>query len=78
MLQSYKFPIKNVIYSNSDNSEVKVIYEDDTFNYTLPTDQVILGWININQNTISAYVLPAEDINQDTSHLGYVGPSEES
>lgn len=77
MLQNYKFPIKNIIYTNPDNSMVKVIYEDNTFNETTPDDQVVLSWVSIDLNTISAYVAPKDDPNGDKTHPGYVGPSAE-
>ncbi len=73
MLQSYSFPIKNIIYTNSDNSEVKVIYEDNTFNYAEPNDQQVLAWINIDENTISAYQSPQEATDLDRTQPGYVG-----
>lgn len=77
MLQSYSSPIQNVIYADPDNSTVKVIYEDGTFNYGSPSDQIVLQWIGINQNTISAYVPPVATGNIDTSAPGYVDPSAE-
>lgn len=77
MLQNYSFPVTNVIYTNSDNSEVKVIYADNTFNWTTPDDQVVLSWIGINVNTISAYVPPVASGDADTSAPGYVDPSAE-
>jgi hypothetical protein len=73
MLPNYSFPIKSVIYTNSENSEVKVIYEDDTFNYADPTDQQVLSWININENVISDYQSPQEDADLDRTQPGYVG-----
>jgi hypothetical protein len=73
MLQNYSFPIKSVIYTNPENSEVKVVYEDDTFNYTEPNDQQVLAWINIDENTISAYQAPQEDLDLDRTQPGYVG-----
>jgi hypothetical protein len=78
MLQNYRFPVKNVIYITSDNSRVKVIYEDNTFNETTPDDQVVLSWVNIDTNTISSYVGPQEDPDLDRTQPGYVGISEET
>lgn len=76
MLQSYSFPIQNVIYADPDNSTVKVIYQDGTFNYGSPSDQIVLQWIGIDQNTISAYVPPVPG-TRDASQPGYVDPSAE-
>lgn len=77
MLQNYSSPITQVIYTNSDNSQVMVKYEDNTYNYASPTDQVVLRWINIDENTISAYIPPVTDPLRDTSQPGFVEPSEE-
>ena len=73
MLQSYSFPIKSVIYTDSENSQVKVVYEDDTFNYAEPDDQQVLAWIKINENQISAYQAPQEAADLDRTQPGYVG-----
>ena len=78
MLQNYNFPIQNIIYTDANNSRVKVIYQDGTFNETAPNDQVVLSWINIDVNTISPYVGPQEDPNLDRTQPGYVGISEET
>jgi hypothetical protein len=77
MLQNYKFPVKNVIYITPDNSQVKVIYEDNTFNETTPDDQVVLAWIGININTISSYTPPQNGTLGDPTNPGYVDPSQE-
>ena len=78
MLQNYKFPVTNVIYTKPDNSEVKVIYADNTFNWTNPEDSVVISWVGMNVNTISAYVVPQEDPDLDRTQPGYVGISEET
>ena len=78
MLQNYKFPVTNVIYIKPDNSQVKVIYADNTFNFTNPEDSVVMTWVGINVNTISAYVGPQEDPDRDITQPGYVGISEET
>lgn len=78
MLQNYKFPITNVIYTKPDNSEVKVIYADNTFNWTNSEDLVVTSWVGMDVNTISAYVAPQEDPDLDKTQPGYVGISEET
>jgi hypothetical protein len=49
MLQSYSLPIKEIKYSEKDNSKVQVVYEDDSFNFTTPDDPVVLVWLHDNE-----------------------------
>lgn len=54
MLQNYSLPIKEIRYSEKNNSMVQVIYEDNSYNFTEPDDTVVLSWAT--QNDILEFI----------------------
>lgn len=49
MLQNYSLPIKNIRYSEKDNSMVQVTYEDNTYNFAEPSDPIVSLWSARNE-----------------------------